>query len=239
MNVFYTNKIEGKLAFLAEAEAQHLGKVMRKKVGDTIHLIDGQGGHYQGEIIALDKRSASIEITESYRGAEPVARLHLAVAPTKNNNRLEWLLEKATEVGVTAFWPFVSFHSERKNIKIDRLEKIVLAATKQSLNAYLPIIHPLQNFSDLLEQLAEDFPEKVDKYIAYIDPQVNSHLQDNYSGGKDVVILIGPEGGFSPEEVELARQKGFKPVSLGPARLRTETAGLVATIIVQLKNQTR
>jgi 16S rRNA (uracil1498-N3)-methyltransferase len=103
----------------------------------------------------------------------------------------------------------------------------------------LPIIHPLQNFSDLLEQLAEDFPEKVDKYIAYIDPQVNSHLQDNYSGGKDVVILIGPEGGFSPEEVELARQKGFKPVSLGPARLRTETAGLVATIIVQLKNQTR
>lgn len=239
MNVFYTKRIEGKLAFLAETEAQHLGKVMRKKIGDLIHLIDGQGGHYTGEIISLDKRSASVRITDSHQDPEPTARLHLAVAPTKNNSRLEWLLEKATEVGVSDFWPFVSFHSERKNIKMDRLEKIVLAATKQSLKACLPKIHPLQNFPDLLNHLAENFPEKVDKYIAYIDPEVNSHLQDNYSAGHDVVILIGPEGGFSPEEVELARQKGFQPVSLGSSRLRTETAGLVATTIVQLKNQTR
>lgn len=239
MNVFYTKRIEGKLAFLAETEAQHLGKVMRKKIGDLIHLIDGQGGHYTGEIISLDKRSASVRITDSHQEPEPTARLHLAVAPTKNNSRLEWLLEKATEVGVSDFWPFVSFHSERKNIKMDRLEKIVLAATKQSLKACLPKIHPLQNFPDLLNHLAENFPEKVDKYIAYIDPEVNSHLQDNYSAGQDVVILIGPEGGFSPEEVELARQKGFQPVSLGSSRLRTETAGLVATTIVQLKNQTR
>lgn len=238
MNVFYTNQIEGNLAFLAEAEAKHLGKVMRKKVGDTIHLIDGVGGRYIGEVIELGKRSATIQILEGSQEADPPARLHLAIAPPKNSSRLEWLLEKATEVGVDEIWPFFSFHSERKTLKTERLEKILLAATKQSLKARLPGLHPLQSFSALLTQLVGLFPERVEKYIAYIDPQVNSHLQDNYSAGKDVVILIGPEGGFSAEEVTLAQSKGFTPVSLGPTRLRTETAGLVATTIIQLKNQT-
>ncbi|HKK74786.1 MAG TPA: RsmE family RNA methyltransferase [Saprospiraceae bacterium] len=238
MNVFYTNRIEGNLAFLAEAEAKHLGKVMRKKVGDTIHLIDGVGGRYTGEIVELEKRSATIQVLEGSQEADPPARLHLAVAPPKNNSRLEWLLEKVTEIGVDEIWPFVSFHSERKIIKTERLEKILLAATKQSLKARLPRLHALQGFTELLDELVSLFPERVEKYIAYIDPQVNLHLQDNYSAGKDVVILIGPEGGFSAEEVALAKEKGFRPVSLGPARLRTETAGLVATTIVQLKNQT-
>lgn len=239
MNVFYTTEIDGELAFLDEAETRHLARVLRKRPGDTIFLIDGQGGRYTGVIAELDQKRAMIQLQE--REQEPIlsGRLHLAVAPTKNNSRLEWLLEKATEIGVAEIWPFVSAHSERNKINADRLEKMLLAATKQSLGAWLPVLHPLQSFASLLDQLASSSFDSVEKYIAYIDPAVNTHLQDNYSGGKDVLILIGPEGGFSAEEVELARQSGCKPVSLGPTRLRTETAGLVATTIVQLKNQTR
>lgn len=228
----------GALAILPEAESEHLGKVLRKKPGDVIHLIDGKGGRYTGEILELNKKTGTVKISEQSQEDPPSARLHLAIAPTKNINRMEWLLEKATEIGVDELWPFVSFHSERKVIKEERLQKILLSATKQSLRAYLPVLHPLQTFQQFLEQQVELFPERVEKYIAYIDPTVKKSFQDNYSAGKDVVILIGPEGGFSEEEVEKAKSFGFIPVSLGPRRLRTETAGLVATMIMQLKNQT-
>lgn len=237
MNVFYTDRIEGDFASLPEAEAGHLGKVLRKKVGDQILLIDGRGGRYQGEIIDLHKKTATVKILERTQDPLPRASLHLAIAPTKNISRLEWLFEKATEIGIDTIWPILSFHSERKVIKPDRLEKILLSATKQSLKSFLPVLHPIQTFEQFLENQVDQFSEEVEKYIAYIDPSIKMHLYNNYSAGNDVVILVGPEGGFSAEEAKKAMDFGFMPVSLGPHRLRTETAGLVATTIVQLKNQ--
>ena len=234
MNLFYTTEIDGRRASLPEEEARHCVQVLRHRVGDEVHLIDGKGGFYRGDIVEAGKKHCVVQIEEAQQEyGKRAYRIHLVVAPTKNNSRLEWLLEKATEIGIDEITPVYCAHSERRVVKPARLEKVLLSATKQSLKAYLPQLHPMLPFPDFLDTLSSG----QQKYIAYLGDGVKGSLKDNYRPGTDVCILVGPEGGFSPEEAEMAMAKGFQPVSLGPSRLRTETAGLAAVHTIQLMNQ--
>lgn len=234
MNLFYTTNIVGQRAELPEEEARHCIQVLRHQIGDEIHLIDGKGGFYRGVIVESGKKHCAVKIEETVQeyGKRPF-KIHLAIAPTKNNARIEWLLEKATEIGVDEITPLLCAHSERRVVKPARLEKVLLSATKQSLKAYRPQLNPMQTFSEFLQQ---DADHKA-KYIAYLGEGVNGSLKENYQAGTDVCILIGPEGGFSPGEARAAAAVGFLPVSLGGSRLRTETAGLIAVHTIQLMNQ--
>ena len=157
--------------------------------------------------------------------------LHIAIAPTKNNDRLEWFLEKSTEIGIDEITPIICDQSERKVVKEDRLNKIISSAVKQSLKSIHPKLNQQIKFKDFLDK---DFPGQ--KFIAYIDDDVKTELSKVYKPSEDALILIGPEGDFRPEEVDLARKKGFTAVSLGKARLRTETAGIVSCHTINIIN---
>lgn len=237
MNLFYTSDIQGDLAFLPVEEARHCVQVLRKKLGDQLHFVDGKGGFYTGEIIEAGKKSCGLRIQKqqlAYHKRD--FRLHLAIAPTKNIARLEWFLEKATEIGIDEITPILCQRSERKNIRLDRLEKVLVSAMKQSLKAYLPKLNELTNLKVFLEQSR---PATTQLFIAHCDYEENSDLHQNYQAGNDVTILIGPEGDFSESEVQLAHAKGFKSVLMGKARLRTETAGLVACHTINFLNELR
>lgn len=232
---FYTNNIEGEIAWLDDMEARHCLQVLRKKEGDSLIFVDGQGGYYEGVIDEIGKKNCSVRIvkkTSNYQQAK--VNIHIAIAPTKNIGRFEWFLEKATEIGVNKITPLYCQRSERNKIRLDRLEKILLSAMKQSLKAYLPLLEPITNFQSFL-----DHPSlKAEScFIAHCAEGVKSHLKDNYHPGSDVTILIGPEGDFSEKEIEMARAKAIKEISLGPSRLRTETAGIVACHIINLLNE--
>ena len=165
-------------------------------------------------------------------GGKPNFRVHIAIAPTKNIERIEWFLEKATEIGINRVTPLLCRFSERKEIKAERLEKVMISAMKQSLKAYLPQLDELTRFNEFIQQ-----PFDGQKYIAHCDNQHRDLLRNKVIPGQNYLILIGPEGDFSTEEIELALKHGFQPVSLGESRLRTETAGLVACHTVNLLNQ--
>jgi 16S rRNA (uracil1498-N3)-methyltransferase len=232
MNLFYVPEIEQSLVTLPDEEARHAVQVMRKRVGEEIMLVDGKGHWHRLEITEASKKKCAGRILETLDPEEKRNfYLHLAIAPTKNINRFEWFLEKATEFGIDEITPIICQRSERKNLRDNRLEKVIVAAMKQSLKAYLPKLNPALSFSDLMDQ-----PFEGQKFIAYLDEDVKGHLKENYHRAENVLILIGPEGDFSPEEVALAKSKGFDGVSLGKSRLRTETAGLAACHIVNLVN---
>lgn len=230
MIIFYTNHIEGNTAYLEGEEARHCLQVLRRKAGDSITFVDGKGSWYEGTIAQASKKNCSIDIDPSQTrlDANP-PHVHLAVAPTKNIARYEWFLEKATEFGIGSVTPILCRRSERKNIRPDRLEKILLAGMKQSMKAHLPVLNPMIP----LEQLDCSGT----KLIAHCEDQPKSHLWNNYKAGTDVSILIGPEGDFHPEEIDWALDQGFKGVHLGSQRLRTETAAIAATHIIQLINE--
>lgn len=234
MQLFYTTDIQGDWLTLGEEESRHCLQVLRKRRGDVITVVDGHGVFYKAVIEHTEKKSCSCRIQRQWRGGEEEPFLHIAIAPTKNINRLEWFLEKATEIGVQQITPILCRYSERKAIRADRLEKILLSAMKQSQRAVLPTLGPLTTFEALVERKSGEAEQK---FIAYIDENVKSHLRENYVPGRNVCILIGPEGGFSAEEVALAVQHNFKPVHLGKYRLRTETAGIVACHTVNLMNE--
>ena len=230
MIIFYTTEIAGTLAQLTGEEARHCLQVLRRKAGDPITFVDGKGGWYEGIISRTDKRSCDIEIQESLTRQDPRNfELHIAVAPTKNIARFEWFLEKATEIGVGSITPILCRRSERKQIRTDRLDKILLSAMKQSMKAYLPVLNPLTPL--------EEFVGKGQRFIAHCDEGPKSHLWNNYTPGADVSILIGPEGDFHPEEITWARKNEYKEVDLGPQRLRTETAAIAAVHLIQLANE--
>lgn len=234
MQLFFCNNIIDGLATLDEEEARHCTQVLRKRLGDQMHFVDGEGGWYEGVIASLNKKNCTIEITKVIQAFQkPKANIHIAIAPTKNIARFEWFLEKATEIGISQVTPLLCQRSERKNIRNDRLEKVLLSAMKQSLKAYLPKLAPLTSF----QTFVESFPESEKCYIAHCGKEVNHHLKDNCLPGQDVTILIGPEGDFSEEEIELAKAKSFQEITLGKSRLRTETAGVVACHIVNLINE--
>jgi 16S rRNA (uracil1498-N3)-methyltransferase len=234
MNLFYAPDSDDDLVLFPPEEARHCVQVLRHRVGDRIHWVDGRGALLSGQIIEAGKRSCKLKVTERKEnyGQRPF-HLHLAVAPTKQIDRLEWLLEKATEIGVDEISLLRCAHSERKQVRQDRLEKILVSAMKQSLKAYLPKLNDLIPFNEFLGTISEQSAN----FMAYVGTDESLHLKDHCPVGRETCILIGPEGGFHPEEVKLALEKGFQTVSLGPSRLRTETAGVVACTIANLVNQ--
>ena len=233
MTLFYTENIQANQAELTEEEARHCTQVLRKKLGDSIYFIDGKGGFYEGEIIEIKKKTCILKIIKAEMEFEKRNfHLHMAIAPTKNINRLEWFLEKATEIGIDTISPILTFHSERKHIKVERLKRILTAAIKQSKKAYMPVLHELTTFDKFLKQFQNSDDQL---FIAHCDGPVQ-HLKDVAEAGKNTTILIGPEGDFSAEEVIQAKAVGFREISLGKSRLRTETAGVVACHIVNLNN---
>ncbi len=227
--LFYAPRIEHGFAHLEEEESRHLLTVLRRKVGDRLQLTDGRGNIYTSELAEVGKRGASARIlTTTSLPARP-GRLHLAIAPTKQMERLEWCLEKATEIGVEEITLLRCQHSERDTVRLDRLEKVLVSAMKQSLRAWLPQLNGLVPFRQFAASVTE-----TQKRLAWCADEPLPHLQTTLTASQTTVIAIGPEGDFSPEEVELAQLHGFTGVSLGPSRLRTETAGILAVTAFNL-----
>lgn len=232
MQIFYLPEISGSEILLNESESKHAVRVLRLSEGDSVQVVDGKGGYYEAVISDAHPKKCRLEITHTQMEFEKRNfHLHMAIAPTKNIDRLEWFLEKCTEIGIDEITPIVSEHSERKVIKPERLEKILVAAMKQSLKAYLPRLNPIQTYSEVMNA------RESQKFIAHCNPGEKIHLKNALKTSEDVFILIGPEGDFSPDEVELAKHNGFREISLGNSRLRTETAGVVACHIANLQNE--
>lgn len=232
MHVFYTPDIAVSPE-LPEEEAGHCLRVLRLGVGDEVMLADGKGTFYRAAISAASGKRCQVRVTETLP-QEPFwkGRFHLAMAPTKNMDRTEWLAEKATEMGFDELTFLNCRFSERKVIKTERIEKIVVSAMKQSLKAWKPVVNELTDFSAFV---GRDFPGQ--KFIAHCYEGEKPLLKEVLEPGQDVVLLIGPEGDFSPEEVAKAEAAGFRAVSLGKSRLRTETAALVGVMTFQLKGE--
>ncbi len=218
---------------LSEEESQHAVRVLRLQAGDELEVVDGAGGYYRAVITNPHPKHCEFQIKETITEyGKRDYRLHIAIAPTKNIERLEWFIEKCTEIGVDEITPILCRFSERKIIKPERLEKIIVSAAKQSLKAFYPILNPMCSFRDFIQQTTVS-----QKFIAHCYEQDKQLLQQVYQKSSDAVILIGPEGDFSPEEVQAAIQHQFQPVSLGSSRLRTETAGIAACHTVALMNE--
>ena len=234
MHVFYTPDITGTDYILNEEESRHCMKVLRLVIGDVVHLIDGKGGLYEAEIVSESKRNVTLQVLQTT--AEYQKRnhsLHIAVAPTKNIDRLEWFLEKATEIGIDQITPVICERSERKIVKEDRLNKVITSAVKQSLQAYHPVLNEAVNFKDFISKYKADY-----QMIAHcIDGEPRNFISKITEPGKSYLILIGPEGDFTPYEIELALRNDFKPLTLGNTRLRTETAALAACFEVNYLNR--
>ncbi len=223
MQLFYVTGLAGGTCTLGEEESHHCLKVLRMREGDTLHLTDGEGRFYDGRLSGMHPKGCAVTIISTREVPPDPVPIHIAIAPTKNIDRFEWFLEKATEIGISQITPLICEHSERDVVKLPRLEKVIVSAMKQSLKAWLPKLHEPVRFKELVER---QFPGG--KFIAYCETGQESLLQKAYIPGTPALVLIGPEGDFSPAEVALAMQNGFIPVSLGPSRLRTETAGIVA-----------
>lgn len=213
-------------------EGQHCIKVLRKKEGDEILVTDGMGFFYDAQIIQAHPKHCIINIINTIEAPKKWNfNLQIAFAPTKNIDRIEWFAEKATEIGIDTFSPILCEHSERKEIKAQRIEKILVSAMKQSQKATLPQLDEMIHFKKFVEQRFDG-----QKFIAHCFPEDKRELKEVYQKGENVMILIGPEGDFSEKEVGLALKNGFIPVSLGESRLRTETAALVACHTIHVLN---
>lgn len=232
MYLFYVPHI-AQDCVLSEEESQHCVKVLRLTTGDTILLTDGVGHTYTARITNPHLKRCEFEILTKERQAKHPFRLHIAIAPTKNIERLEWMIEKCTEIGVDAITPTLCRFSERKIIKPERLEKLMISAAKQSLKSFVPTLNPMVTLSELMQAASE-----TQRFIAHCYNGEKQLLQKVVKPGGEVLVLIGPEGDFSEQEVEQALAAGFMPVSLGNSRLRTETAGVVACHTVMLCNET-
>lgn len=235
MHLFYTPEIRLKDEdfILSEDESKHCIKVLRLQLGDKIVLIDGKGGWFEAEIIDAHPKRTLVKILSLIQNFNQRNHyLHIAIAPTKNIERMEWFLEKATEIGIDEITPILCAHSERKDIKPERLSKRITAAMKQSLKAYHPKLNALTPFDDFIRNVVSK-----QKFIAHCADGEKAFLTDTLQISSSCVILIGPEGDFSPKEIQSAIQHGFTAISLGEARLRTETAALSACFEVNFLNR--
>ena len=234
MQLFYCPDINpNQIYTLGKEESQHCVKVLRLKENDTLYLTDGQGNLYKAEIVEAMPRSCSVRIIETQ--AEYGKRdyyFHVAIAPTKNIARIEWFLEKATEMGIDEITPIICDHSEREIVKNERLEKIIVSAMKQSLKAYLPKLNEAIPIKQLIQNAKEE-----QKLICYCQDDDRKKIQDIYKPKESVLIIIGPEGDFSEKEVQEAINNNFQKITLGKERLRTETAGLYAVQSIHFLNQ--
>jgi 16S rRNA (uracil1498-N3)-methyltransferase len=234
MHIFYTPDIDSTEYVLSEEESKHCTKVLRLSRGAIISLIDGKGGLYTAEIISENKKTVTVKVIDtllSYQKRDYY--LHIAIAPTKNIDRLEWFLEKATEIGIDEITPVICTRSERRILKEDRLNKVITSAVKQSLQAYHPLLNPYVELSEFLK-----ISHQGTKMIAHcVDDKPRNYINQIPNLDRRYTILIGPEGDFTPEEIQVALDSDFKPLTLGNTRLRTETAALAACFEVSYLNR--
>ena len=225
MQLFYSNNHEAGLVTFDVNESRHIITVLRYKAGDRIYVTNGSGNVYEAEIINENQRQCTAEII----GDIPSMKkhdyyLHIAIAPTKNSDRMEWFVEKSVELGIDEISPVICEHSERKKINNERLQKVALSAMKQSFKSHITKINDIVSFSNFVTR---NFDGK--KFIAHMDnEQGNKKLSDNYQKNENALFLIGPEGDFSKNEINIATENNFLPLTLGHSRLRTETAGVTA-----------
>lgn len=230
MVLFFTDNIQNDSAFFQNEEMRHIQNALRKTSGDTIHFTDGKGTIYEAEIVSSSKKLIETHIISRSIKPVPTPRLHIAVAPTKNIDRIEWFVEKATELGINEISFIQCKHSERKQLKIDRLNRIAVAAMKQSLKAHLPILNDIVPFDSWIEKQDEE-----QKMMACLTDET-LHFSKGFRPKANSVICIGPEGGFRDTEIKKAIGEGFRLVSLGDERLRTETAALSSVAFFRLLN---
>jgi len=229
MQLFFTNNTEKEFTLSSE-ESKHICKVLRKKEGDTLNFTDGKGNLLIVEITTADSRKTRVSIVKKQqKEKQHNYHLHIAIAPTKNMDRFEWFLEKATEIGIDEITPIICSHSERKVIKTERCNRILLSAMKQSLKFHVPKLNEAISLNDFLKQNFNGT-----KYKAHCKDREKKELK-TVNKTEKYLILIGPEGDFSQKEIDLALQNQFKPVSLGESRLRTETAGIIAAHTINIK----
>ena len=232
MHLFYLPETSSGEILLDEEESRHCSKVLRLSEGDTIHITDGKGNLFECAIVDASIKKCRLKVLlKKEKNQQRNTLLHIAIAPTKNIDRFEWFLEKSTEIGIDFITPVFCQHSERTHLKTERLEKVIISAMKQSLKAYLPQLYQPIDFKSFIHQ-----PFNGLKLIGYCDLPETENIEKVCSKGTDVLMMIGPEGDFSKEEIELAKNEEFIPISLGKSRLRTETAGVVACTIINFLN---
>lgn len=233
MQLFYKPNLDHSVSQVTfnEDESKHIIKVLRKKEDDIIHITNGKGYLFEVKIISANVKKCVVQIENIDKNHQKMYWFHLVVAPTKMNERFEWFLEKATEIGVNEITPIICDNSERKIIKHERMEKIVQSAMKQSLQTFLPILNKAIPLKDFLNQTHKGL-----LFIAHCEDEEKLELKRRVAPDKDVTILIGPEGDFSTSEIKTAYDQGFLPISLGDNRLRTETAAIVACTTVNMIN---
>lgn len=234
MQLFYNPNIseQQKDFDFNKEESRHIVKVLRKSVGDHIHITNGKGWLFEAQLILADQKHCKVELVSQTQQPKRSYRLHVAVAPTKMNDRYEWFLEKATEIGVDEITPIICDNSERKVIKPERLEKIIQSAMKQSLQSYLPQLNGAITFKEFMNQSVTS-----KKFIAHCEETDKKTLKSQINPQDDCLILIGPEGDFSPSEIEIALKHQYIPVTLGRTRLRTETAAIAACHSIAFLNE--
>lgn len=234
MQLFYNSdiKISDKNFFFDKEESKHIVKVLRKKEGDNIYITNGLGNLFISEIVFASEKKCEVKIIDINTFEPTPYYIHIAVAPTKMNDRMEWFLEKATEIGIHEITPILCEHSERKVYKIDRAEKIIQSALKQSNQYFLPKINEPVPFSNFVKTAFDG-----QKFIAHCEETAKRSFKNEIKLNSKILILIGPEGDFSTKEINLAIENKFVPVTLGNTRLRTETAALVACHTVALTNE--
>jgi 16S rRNA (uracil1498-N3)-methyltransferase len=229
MHLFYHSPIEGETHELDELESKHAIRVLRLIKGDRVVLVDGQGGWFDAEIQEANPRKCLLKIISVTTEYNPLPyRLHLAISPTKNMERFEWFLEKATEIGVSEVTPLICHRTERKQLKLDRLDRILVSAMKQSLRAYKPEIHEPAKLSEFVLRKCPGT-----RGIAHCLPSQRLALHDLDRKGR-YTLLVGPEGDFTEKEVSDALDAGFSPFHLGDSRMRTETAGVHLCSAIQI-----
>ncbi|AOW21926.1 16S rRNA (uracil(1498)-N(3))-methyltransferase [Urechidicola croceus] len=235
MQLFYNPHInsDAEQFTFDKIESRHIVKVLRKKEGNTLQITNGKGELFTAELIFANDKKCAVKIISVENKPKPWNYyLHVVIAPTKNIDRFEWFLEKSTEIGIDEITPIICKHSERKIIKEERLEKVIISAMKQSLKYQLPKLNAQTSFKDFINQDLEG-----DLFIAHCEETYKKSLKKELKPKHKIIVLIGPEGDFSTQEIELALQHKFIPVSLGESRLRTETAGVVATQSVAFFNE--
>ncbi len=233
MQLFYNPSLDysaTQFVFSPE-ESKHIVRVLRKKEGDILHITNGKGYLFEAEIMVADQKKCKARIISTKKSIPKRYKLHLAVAPTKMNDRYEWFLEKATEIGVDEITPIICDNSERKTLKLERMERVLQSALKQSLQTVLPKLNPTIPLKTFFEGEHTGL-----KFIGHCDNGEKMELKRRVIADRDITILIGPEGDFSKEEIDTAKEKGFVPISLGNTRLRTETAAIVACTTVAIIN---
>ena len=231
MDTFFSTLINDNEIELSKSESHHCIIVKRKKINDKVKVVDGNGCIYVCSIINANKNCVILKIEEKNKSISPANNLHLVISPTKSHDRIDWMIEKATEIGVEEITFLLCSRTERKKINFDRIKRISISALKQCGQAYLPKINDIQDFRSVIESI-----EANQKYIAYLEKDDRAYLSKIYKSGESSVILIGPEGDFTKDEINIAKTNHFIPVTFGKNTLRTETAGVYVSSLVNILN---